>query len=75
MTPTAAAVRAGQAAASSPEAARRRYRDGLSIPTTGWASGYAQANLVVLPRDWAFDMLLFAQRNPQAVPLLDVTDP
>ena len=74
MTLTAAAVPPAEAAASSPEAARLRYRDGLAVPTTGWASGYAQANLVVLPRDWAFDMLLFAQRNPQAVPLLDVTD-
>ncbi len=75
MTLTAAAVPPAEAAASSPQAARLRFRDGLAIPTTGWATGYAQANLVVLPRDWAFDMLLFAQRNPQAVPLLDVTDP
>lgn len=58
-----------------PAAARRRFRDGLAAPTSGWASGYTQANLVALPRDWAFDMLLFAQRNPQPVPLLDVTDP
>lgn len=64
-----------EAAGTTPADARRRYREGLSVPTTGWASGFAQANLVVLPRDWAFDMLLFAQRNPQAVPLLDVTDP
>jgi len=63
------------AATSSPSEARRRFRDGLSVPTTGWASGYTQANLVVLPGDWAFDMLLFGQRNPQPVPLLDVTDP
>jgi uncharacterized protein YcsI (UPF0317 family) len=31
--------------------------------------------VVVLPQDWAFDMLLFGQRNPRPVPLLDVTDP
>jgi uncharacterized protein YcsI (UPF0317 family) len=30
--------------------------------------------MVVLPQDWAYDMLLFGQRNAQAVPLLDVTD-
>ena len=64
-----------QTGADSPAAARHRYRAGLAEPTSGRAPGYTQANLVVLPRDWAFDMLLFAQRNPQPVPLLDVTDP
>lgn len=60
---------------ASPAQARRRYREGLAVPTSGWAPGFTQANLVVLPRDWAFDMLLFGQRNPQPVPLLEVTDP
>ena len=60
---------------TTPAEARERYRAGLVTPTSGWAPGFAQANLVVLPRDWAFDMLLFGQRNPQPVPLLDVTDP
>lgn len=60
---------------SSPDEARRRYRAGLVAPTSGWATGFTQANLVMLPKDWAFDMLLFGQRNPQPVPLLDVTDP
>ena len=68
-------VPAVEAARATPADARQRFRTGLAVPTTGWSSGYAQANLVVLPRDWAFDVLLFAQRNPQAVPLLDVTDP
>jgi uncharacterized protein YcsI (UPF0317 family) len=61
--------------AADPAEARRRYRAGLAGPTSGWAPGFAQANLVILPREWAFDMLLFAQRNPRPVPLLDVTDP
>jgi uncharacterized protein YcsI (UPF0317 family) len=30
---------------------------------------------VILPRDWAFDFLLFCQRNPRACPILEVTDP
>jgi len=64
-----------QAAQSTPAEARRRYRDGLMEPTTGWAAGFTQANMVTLPQDWAFDMLLFGQRNPRPVPLLDVTDP
>ncbi|WP_291408044.1 putative hydro-lyase [Actinophytocola sp.] len=43
-------------------------------PTAGLAPGYAQANLVAVPRDWAYDVLLFAQRNPKPCPVLDVTD-
>jgi uncharacterized protein YcsI (UPF0317 family) len=30
---------------------------------------------VVLPRDQAFDFMLFAQRNPRPCPVLDVTEP
>lgn len=66
---------AADATTTSPQAARQLYREGLEVPTSGWAAGFTQANMVVLPRGWAFDMLLFAQRNPQPVPLLDVTDP
>lgn len=47
----------------------------LTGPTSGLAPGFVQANLVLLPRDWAFDFLLFCRRNPQPCPLLDVTDP
>jgi len=60
--------------ATDPAAARAHFRAGLSVPSSGWAPGCTQANLVVLPREWAYDMLLFGQRNPQPVPLLDVTD-
>jgi uncharacterized protein YcsI (UPF0317 family) len=42
--------------------------------TSGLCPGYAQANLVVLPEAYAYDFLLFAQRNPKACPLLEVTD-
>jgi uncharacterized protein YcsI (UPF0317 family) len=74
-TTVPATASAGDTGRVSPSAARHQYRDGLVRPTSGWATGFTQANLVVLPREWAFDMLLFAQRNPQPVPLLDVTDP
>ncbi len=47
----------------------------LSGPTPGLAPGFVQANLVILPREWAFDFLLFCQRNPKPCPLLDVTEP
>jgi uncharacterized protein YcsI (UPF0317 family) len=46
----------------------------LTTPTPGLAPGFVQANLVMLPQDWAFDFLLFCQRNPKPCPVLDVTD-
>src|SRR6516165_5857843 len=55
---------------------RRQVRNGeLTGPTPGLPPGFVQANLVVVPRDLAFDFLLFCHRNPQPCPLLDVTDP
>ncbi|CAI8045615.1 Putative hydro-lyase PST_2764 [Geodia barretti] len=42
--------------------------------TAGLANGFVQANLAVLPRDLAFDFLLFCQRNPRPCPLLEVID-
>jgi uncharacterized protein YcsI (UPF0317 family) len=44
-------------------------------PTAGLAMGYAQANLVILPQEYAFDFLLFCQRNPKPCPLLEVLEP
>ncbi len=55
---------------------RERARSGsYRGPTAGLAPGYAQANLVVVPKNLAFDFLLFCQRNPKPCPLLDVTEP
>src|SRR5262245_2540861 len=55
---------------------RWRARSGhLTTPTPGLALGFVQANLVCVPRDLAFDFLLFCRRNPKPCPLLDVTDP
>ena len=47
----------------------------LTGPTPGLALGFVQANLVVVPRELAFDFLLFCQRNPKPCPVLDVTEP
>jgi len=44
-------------------------------PTPGLALGHVQANLVIVPRELAFDFLLFCQRNPKPCPVLDVTEP
>lgn len=64
-----------QHARQSATAARARYRAGEVAPTAGQAPGLTQANMISLPREWAYDFLLFAQRNPQACPILDVTEP
>lgn len=54
---------------------REIIREGnFSGPTCGVALGYTQANLVVLPKQYAYDFLLFAFRNPKPCPILDVTD-
>ena len=33
-----------------------------------------QANMIALPREWAWDFLLYAQRNPKPCPVLDVIE-
>ncbi|PIC69461.1 DUF1445 domain-containing protein [Sporosarcina sp. P16b] len=43
--------------------------------TSGMATGFTQANLVILKQEHALDFLLFCQRNPKSCPLLDVTEP
>jgi uncharacterized protein YcsI (UPF0317 family) len=55
---------------------RERCRDGRhTTQTSGCAPGHAQANLVILPQKYAFDFLLFCQRNPKPCPLLEVLEP
>ena len=54
---------------------RHLIREGkITGPTAGMCRGYAQANLVVLPKDLAYDFLLFTQRNPKPCPVLEVSD-
>jgi len=58
-----------------PRKVRELIRRGeLSRPTCGLAPGYAQANLVILPRELAFDFFLFCQRNPKPCPVLEVLE-
>ncbi|OEV11713.1 putative hydro-lyase [Streptomyces nanshensis] len=59
---------------ASAAAARAAVRAGDRAPTAGVAPGSTQANLISVPRDWAYDVLLFCQRNPKPCPVLDVTD-
>lgn len=57
-----------------PAQAREMFRGGLRRPTSGFSAGYAQANIIALPQADAFDMLLFAQRNPKSCPVLGVLE-
>ena len=58
-----------------PREVRQLIREGkYTDQTSGMCPGYAQANLVVLPKELAYDFLLFAQRNPRPCPLLEVRD-
>ncbi|MGF6458160.1 putative hydro-lyase [Pseudomonas frederiksbergensis] len=43
--------------------------------TSGLAQGRVQANIVILPNDWANEFLRYCTLNRQACPVLDVTDP
>lgn len=58
-----------------PAEARALFRAGTAHPTAGWATGFTQTNLIAVPEAWAYDFLLFCQRNPRPCPVLDVSDP
>lgn len=60
---------------TTPQDARARFRAGARETTAGYSAGFAQANLIAVPRNLAYDLLLFAQRNPKSCPILDVTEP
>lgn len=62
--------------AMSPKEFRSIVRRGELAPmaTFPCCRGYVQANLAIIPKDLAFDFLLFCQRNPRPNPVLDVTE-
>jgi len=52
-----------------------KIRNGeITTQTSGMCNGYAQANLCILPKKYAYDFLLFASRNPTSCPILEVLD-
>lgn len=58
-----------------PREARMKIRNGeITTQTSGMCNGYAQANLCILPKKYAYDFLLFASRNPTSCPILEVLD-
>lgn len=67
-------MKATKEAIQAAKAARESIRQGYDKPTAGMAPGMTQANMIALPRDWAFDFLLYAQRNPKSCPVLDVCE-
>ncbi|MES9873980.1 MAG: putative hydro-lyase [Candidatus Sedimenticola sp. 6PFRAG7] len=61
---------------NTPEDARSAIRSGgFTGCTSGISPGYVQGNLVILPRDWAYDFLQFCQNNPKPCPLIALSDP
>lgn len=59
-----------------PASIRARIAAGeITGNTTALCPGYAQANLVILPQDWAVDFYQFCQVNPKPCPLLEVLTP
>ena len=59
-----------------PGEVRRRIRTGQYRGHTGaLAKGFVQANLAILPQDYAAEFLRFCQRNPKPCPLLAVSEP
>jgi uncharacterized protein YcsI (UPF0317 family) len=60
---------------SQPKALRLAAREGrFKDQTSGHAPGYLQANLMIVPQAYAFDFLLFCQRNPKPCPLIEVLE-
>ena len=62
-------------ASYTPAQARALFRTTDVATTAGFSAGFTQANLIALDRKYAFDFLLFAQRNPKPCPLLGVLEP
>lgn len=59
-----------------PQRIRAEIRAGRITGTSrGLAHGFVQCNLAILPKAFAFDFLLYCQRNQRACPVLEVTDP
>ena len=58
-----------------PKNVRLACREGKHTGTTrGLAMGYVQCNLVILREAYAYEFLLYCQRNQRACPVLEVTD-
>ena len=68
-TITAATIHTGAEARAAVRSGRLRH------PTSGIAPDFVQTNVAILPKDVAFDFLLFCQRNPKPCPVIEVMEP
>ena len=56
-----------------PSEVRQLIREGvIDFPTAGMCRGYAQANLIILPPEYAADFEKFAELNPFPCPILEI---
>ena len=56
-----------------PSEVRQLIREGvIDFPTAGMCRGYAQANLVILPPEYAADFEEYAKKNPFPCPILEI---
>jgi uncharacterized protein YcsI (UPF0317 family) len=61
---------------NSPAEFREEVRAGRhTTPTAGVCPEYTQGNLIILPRDYAYEFLRFARLNPKACPIIGMTEP
>ena len=69
-------VNTAECADTAPREFRHMVRRGeWTGSTAGVCSGYAPANLAIVPKDLAFEFFLFCFRNWQACPIIEVTEP
>jgi uncharacterized protein YcsI (UPF0317 family) len=55
---------------------RSRIRSGeYRRQTSGQVNGFVQANIVILPQQWAADFLKYCVKNPKPCPLIAVSEP
>lgn len=65
----------GEYSGMTPKEVRQRIREGAVVqPTAGMCAGYAQANLVILPKKYAEDFKEFARMNPKPCPILEMIE-
>ncbi len=56
-----------------PSEVRKLIREGvIDYPTAGMCGGYAQANLIILPPEYAIDFEEFCKKNPFPCPVLEI---